>query len=82
MIKILLWTNLINRDDKKTPYRQICPMNIVIMLVMGFEIIGAQAQDTSPNVGIKNGHSTSNRPLVVSLKGKPKTRAQLAPLKG
>ena len=49
---------------------------------MGFEIIGAQAQDISPNVGIKNGSITSNRPLMVSLKGRPKTRAQLAPLKG
>ena len=49
---------------------------------MGFEIIGAQTQDTSPNVRIKNGSSTSNRPLVVSLKGSPKMRAQLAPLKG
>ena len=50
--------------------------------LMGFEIIGAQAQDTSPNIGIKNEHSTSNRPLMVSLKGRPKTRAQLTPLKG
>ena len=49
---------------------------------MGFEIIGAQAQDTRPNVGSKNGPSTRNRPLVVSLKGRPKTRAQLAPIKG
>ena len=49
---------------------------------MGFEIMGAQAQDTSPNVGIKNGPSTSIRPLMVSVKGRPKTRAQLAPLKG
>ena len=49
--------------------------------MMGFEKIGAQAQDTSPNVGIKNGPSTSNRPLMVSLKGMPKTRAQLTPLK-
>ena len=49
---------------------------------MGFEIIGAQAQDTSPNVGIKNGPSTSNRPFKVSLKGRLKTRAQLTPLKG
>ena len=49
---------------------------------MGFEIIGAQTQDTSSNVKIKNGSSTSNRPLVVSLKGSPKMRAQLAPLKG
>ena len=48
---------------------------------MRFEIIGAQAQDTSPNVGIKNGPSTSNRPLMVSLKDILKTRAQLAPLK-
>ena len=39
---------------------------------MGFEIIGAQAQDTSPNIGIKNGPSTSNRPLMVS----PKMQAQ------
>ena len=30
--------------------------------LMGFEIIGVQAQDTSPNVEIKNGPSTSNRP--------------------
>ena len=44
--------------------------------------MGAQAQDTSPNVGIKNGPSTSYRPLLVSLKGRPKTRAQLASLKG
>ena len=44
--------------------------------------MGAQAQDISPNVEIKNGPSTSNRPLMVSLKGKPKTRVQLAPLKG
>ena len=50
--------------------------------LMGFEIMGAQAQDTSPNVGIKIGPGTSNRPLMVSLKGKPKTRAQFAPLKG
>ena len=49
---------------------------------MGFEIIGAQAQDTSPNVEIKNGPSTRNRPLMVSLKGRPETRAQFAPLKG
>ena len=49
---------------------------------MGFEIMGAQAQDTSPNVRIKNGPSTSHRPLMVSLKGRPKTRAQFAPLKG
>ena len=55
---------------------------IYILKVMGFEIIGAQAQDTSPNIGIKNGSSTSNRPLMVSLKGKPKTRAQFTPLKG
>ena len=39
---------------------------------MGFEIIGAQAQDASPNVGIKNGPSTSNRPLMVSLNADPK----------
>ena len=50
--------------------------------MMDFEIIGAQAQDISPNVGIKNGSGTSNKPLMVSLKGMPKTRAQLAPLKG
>ena len=49
---------------------------------MGFEIMGAQAQDTSPNDGIKNGPSTGNMPLMVSLKGRPKTRAQLTPLKG
>ena len=49
---------------------------------MGFEIMGAQTQDTSSNVGIKNGSGTSNRPLMVSLKGMPETRAQLAPLKG
>ena len=49
---------------------------------MGFEIMGVQAQDTSPNVGIKNGPNTNNRPLMVSLKGRLKTRAQLAPLKG
>ena len=49
---------------------------------MGFEIMGAQAQDTSPNVGIKIGPSTSNRPLMVSLKGRPETRAQFAILKG
>ena len=48
--------------------------------LMGFEIIGAQAQDTSPNVGIKNGPSTSKRPLMVSLKGRPETRAKFAPL--
>ena len=42
---------------------------------MGFEIIGVQAQDASLNVGIKNGPSTCNRPLIVSLKGRPKTRA-------
>ena len=44
--------------------------------------MGAQAQDTSPNVGIKIGPGTSNRPLMVSLKDMPKTRAQFAPLKG
>ena len=49
---------------------------------MGFEIIGAQAQDTSLNFGIKNGPNTSNRPLIVSLKGRLETRAQLALLKG
>ena len=49
---------------------------------MGFEIMGVQVQDTSQNVGIKNGPSTSNMPLMVSLKGRSKTRAQLAPLKG
>ena len=48
---------------------------------MGFEIMGAQAQDTSPNVGIKNGPGTSNKPLMVSLKGRPETRAQFPPLK-
>ena len=48
---------------------------------MGFEIIGTQAQDTNPNVGIKNEPSTSNRPLMVSLKGRPKTRVKLVPLK-
>ena len=48
---------------------------------MGFEIMGAQVKDTSPNVGIKKGPSTSNRLLMVSLKGRPKTRAQLAPFK-
>ena len=53
-----------------------------IRMMMGFEIMGAQAQDTSPNVGIKIGHSTRNRPLMVSLKGRPKTRAQFSPLKG
>ena len=50
--------------------------------LMGFEIMGAQAQDTSPNVGIKNWPSARYRPLMVSLKSRPKTRAQLAPLKG
>ena len=49
--------------------------------LIGFEIMGVQAQDTSPNVGIKNGPSISHRPLMVSLKGKPETRAQFAPLK-
>ena len=48
---------------------------------MGFEIIGMQAQDVSPNVEIKNGPSTSNRPLMVSPKYRQKTRAQLTPLK-
>ena len=48
---------------------------------MGFEIIGAQAQDASPNVGGKNGLSTRNRPLMVSPKCWPKTKAQLSPLK-
>ena len=43
--------------------------------LMGFEIMGAQAQDTSPDVGIKIGPGTSNRPLMASLKGRPKTRA-------
>ena len=43
--------------------------------LIGFEIMGVQAQDTSPNVGIKNGPSTSNRPSMVSLKGMPKMRA-------
>ena len=42
---------------------------------MGFEIMGAQAQDTNLNVEIKNGPNTSNRPLMVSLKGKPEMRA-------
>ena len=42
---------------------------------MGFEIMGAQAQDTSLNVGIKNGSSTDNRPLMVFLKDRPETRA-------
>ena len=49
--------------------------------LMGFEIIGAQTQDASPNVRIKRGPSTSNRPLMVSPKCRPETRAQLAPLK-
>ena len=48
---------------------------------MGFEIIGVQAQDTSPNIGIKNGPNTSNRPSLVSPKCRPETRAELAPLK-
>ena len=48
---------------------------------MGFEIIGAQAQDASPNIGIKNGPSINNRHLMVSPKCRPETRAQLAPLK-
>ena len=48
---------------------------------MRLDIIGVQAQDTSPNVEIKKGPSTSSRPLIVSLKGRPKMRAQLAPLK-
>ena len=51
-------------------------------ILIGFEIMGVQAQDRSPNVEIKNGPSTSNKPLMVSLKGRRKTRAQLAPLKG
>ena len=49
---------------------------------MGFEIMGAQAQDTSPNAEIKNGLGISNEPLMVSLKGRPKMRAHFAPLKG
>ena len=49
---------------------------------MGFEIMGVQAQDTSPNVGIKNGPSTSHRPLMVSFKDRPEMRAQFTPLKG
>ena len=44
--------------------------------------MGAQAQDTSPNVEIKIGPNTRNMPLMVSLKGRPKTRAQFVPLKG
>ena len=48
---------------------------------MGFEIIDAQAQDTSPTIRIKNGPSTSNRPLMISPKYRPKMRAQLVPLK-
>ena len=54
----------------------------VRLILIGFQIKGTQAQDTSPNVKIKNGPRTSSRPLMVSLKGRPKTRAQLAPLKG
>ena len=57
---------------------QTCNKSIYLM---GFEIIGVQAQDASPNVEIKNGPSTSNRPLMVSLKCRPKTRVQLAHLK-
>ena len=49
--------------------------------LMRFEIIGVWAQDASLNIGIKNRPSTRNRPLMVSPKCKPETRAQLAPLK-
>ena len=48
--------------------------------LMGFEIIGAQAQDVNPRIRSKNGPSTNNRPLMVSTKCRPKTRAQLSPL--
>ena len=37
---------------------------------------------TQAQNGIKNGPSTSNRPLMTSPKYRPKTRAQFTPLKG
>ena len=47
---------------------------------MGFKIIGAQAQNTSPNAKLKkvirSRPSTSAGPLMTSLKYRPKTRAQ------
>ena len=49
--------------------------------LMGFEIIGVQTQDASPNIRIKNGPSASNRPLTVFPKCRPEMKAQLAPLK-
>ena len=52
-----------------------------VVQLMGFEIIGARAQDASLIVGIKNGPSTSNRPLIASPKCRPEARAQLASLK-
>ena len=50
--------------------------------LMEFEIMDAQAQDTNPNVGIKIRPSTSNKPLMVSLKFRLEIRAQFALLKG
>ena len=54
--------------------------------VMGFKIIGAQAQNTSLNARLKKGlrsrPSTSVGPLMTSPKYRPKARAQFTPSKG
>ena len=39
--------------------------------LIGSKIMGMQAQDISPNVGIKNKLSTSNKPLMVPLVSRP-----------
>ena len=54
--------------------------------LIGFKIMGAQTQNTSPNVRLKKGlrsrPSTSVGPLMASPKHRPKTRAQVTPSKG
>ena len=53
---------------------------------IGFKIIGAQAQNMSPNARLKKGlrsrHSTSAGLLMTSPKYRPKIRAQFTPSKG
>ena len=55
-------------------------LNQRVLLMMGFKIIGVQAQNTSPNARLKKGlrsrPSTSVRPLMTSPKYRPKKRAQ------
>ena len=57
-----------------------------VFLVIGFKIMVAQAQNTSPNARVKKGlrsrPSTSAGPLTTSPKHMPKTRAQVTPSKG